>query len=355
MSIYKMPNRFMFSGRSHVPLNSVQTALRDAIQDKLDKGYYKLEDCHCLCGADDDVIIAGTDRYGFAINTVICRSCGILRIDPRPSRGVLKEFYSREYQDLYWDAEPENISDHFRAQVTGGVYMKDFIKGHLNISGFRGKTVMEIGCSAGGILLPFLEDGADVRGYDYNKSYLEYGRSINRGLDLRHGGIDEVKNTGERFDFLIMNHVLEHLVDPKEAVQTAFNLLKDGGILYLSVPSIKNANYYKSHDKSYLGSLHIAHLYHFSRNALMSIMDNFEPIFVDEKVRGIFKRSPGKKAEKFPREYDSNIRFILWRENSVSGLISRKFDVFLYGHYFYTRLLRAFKFLPKRWLSRFTF
>ncbi len=355
---YRVLEHFMFSNKAHVPLNDKQMRLRDAIQNKMDKGAYKLEECRCLCGSDDAMVIAEVDRYAFHLKTVICKACGILRTNPRPGEHSLKEFYSQEYQDLYFNTDSASLSGHFQAQFVNGVYIKDFISAHSKHFTLKGKSVLEIGCSAGGVLMPFLKAGAVVRGYDYNDRYLEYGRGINKDLDLRHGGIDEVKNIRDRFDLIIINHVLEHLADPREVIAIAGNLLKDDGILYLSVPGIKNAHYYNSPVKSYLGSLHIAHLYHFSRKSLISIMDNFEPVFVDEKVRGIFIRSPGEKAPPFPREYDSNLRYILWRENSITGSIAKKIDVLLYDHYYYTRVIKALhslSILPKKWLAKFTF
>lgn len=329
----------MFLNKAHLPLSYAQARLRDAIQRKIDGGTYKLEDYRCLCSCDEDVIIAETDRYGLSLNTVICRACGIVRINPRLDQNALKEFYYNEYHDLYFNTEASGIPAHFQAQRTSGLYIKDFIKSHYKDFKLEGAAVLDIGCSAGGILEPFLKSGAIVRGYDYNDSYLEYGRSVDKRLDLRLGGIDDIRNIRDRFDLIIMNHVLEHMHDPKEAIQAAGKLLKDEGMLYLSVPSVKNTQYYNSPTGSYLGSLHIAHLYYFSRNSLLSIMDNFEPIFIDDKVRGIFRRSPGKKAAPFPDEHDKNISFILWRENSLRGALSRKIDVALHGHHLYARVL----------------
>lgn len=328
---------FMFLNKTHLRLSDAQMRLRNVIQRKIDSGAYKLENCRCLCGCDNDVIIAETDRYGFSLKTVICKACGILRINPRLDRNSLKEFYGREYQDLYFNTGASGIAAHFKAQRTAGLYIKDFIESHYKYSKFKGRTILEIGCSAGGILEPFLQSGAAVRGYDYNDSYLEYGRSVDKRLDLRHGGIDDIGSIRDRFDLIIMNHVLEHMHDPKETIQAAGRLLKDNGILYLSVPSIKNTQYYNSPTRSYLGSLHIAHLYYFSRNSLVSIMDNFEPVFIDDKVRGIFRCSPGKKAAPFPDEYKKNISFITWRENSLPGALLRRVDVALEGHNFYSR------------------
>lgn len=330
---------FMFSNKAHLPLSDAQVRLRDSIQRKMSSGIYKLENCICLCGSDNDVVIAETDRYGFNLKTVICKACGMLRTNPRLDKDSLKEFYSKEYHDLYFNGETSGIPAHFKAQQANGIYIGDFIKAHYKGFKFNGKAVLEIGCSAGGILASFLKAGADVRGYDYNKSYLEYGKSVDKGLNLRYGGIDEIRNTGDRFDLIIMNHVLEHMHDPKEAIRLAGKLLKGNGILYLSVPSIKNAQYYNSPTMSCLGSLHIAHLYYFSRNSLASIMDDFEVIFIDDKVRGIFRRSIGRKAAPFPDEYNRNISFMLWWENSLLGAFLRKVDVVVYGHNLYTRIL----------------
>jgi SAM-dependent methyltransferase len=44
------------------------------------------------------------------------------------------------------------------------------------------------------------------------------------------------------FDLVLCEQVLEHLIDPKQAVQNLSHLLKPGGLLHLTVPAINNSH-----------------------------------------------------------------------------------------------------------------
>ena len=52
--------------------------------------------------------------------------------------------------------------------------------------------------------------------------------------DLDEKGIAQIPN--ESFEFVIMNHVLEHLFDPIQAIKESLRILKPGGSLVMSVP-----------------------------------------------------------------------------------------------------------------------
>ena len=45
------------------------------------------------------------------------------------------------------------------------------------------------------------------------------------------------------FDAILMTEVLEHLIEPQEGIQTCQSLLRAGGILIVSTPSLHNLNY----------------------------------------------------------------------------------------------------------------
>jgi SAM-dependent methyltransferase len=75
-----------------------------------------------------------------------------------------------------------------------------------------------------------------VTGYDFDQDYLDAGRA--RGLDLRTGDIDTAVEGGERYDLVILSHVVEHFVDPVCDLRRISDLLEPDGILYVEVPTL---------------------------------------------------------------------------------------------------------------------
>jgi SAM-dependent methyltransferase len=53
-------------------------------------------------------------------------------------------------------------------------------------------------------------------------------------VDIDRDGLTVFKNKSQ--DFVIINHVLEHLFDPVNAIRECFRVLKVGGTLVVSVP-----------------------------------------------------------------------------------------------------------------------
>jgi SAM-dependent methyltransferase len=52
--------------------------------------------------------------------------------------------------------------------------------------------------------------------------------------DLDNGGLGQFKDGA--FDFVIINHVLEHVANPVKAVREVFRICRSGGIVVISIP-----------------------------------------------------------------------------------------------------------------------
>lgn len=67
-----------------------------------------------------------------------------------------------------------------------------------------------------------------------------------------------IASNDNMFDFIICNHVLEHVSDDRKALQELYRILKPGGVLILSVPINFSLNETKKHNKP-----DPSHTYHF--------------------------------------------------------------------------------------------
>ncbi len=52
-----------------------------------------------------------------------------------------------------------------------------------------------------------------------------------------NGSIEDVELDPDYFDVVVLKHVLEHLVDPKNTLKKIYSVLKKGGILVMCVPN----------------------------------------------------------------------------------------------------------------------
>src|SRR3989338_6648152 len=91
--------------------------------------------------------------------------------------------------------------------------------------------VLDVGCGAKEIKR-FLDKSYDYYGIDF----YDYGLKINkfRKVDLNK---KEIPFKNEKFDVIICSEVLEHIFYPHEIIKEMQHLLKDDGIMVLTLPN----------------------------------------------------------------------------------------------------------------------
>lgn len=286
-----LSRRFANDGKRLEKLNGIQTAALQRHLSKLEQGPYRLEAAPCpVCTDADDLVLAEKDRYGIPMRVVICRTCGLIRTDPRLTGAHFADFYATEYRSLYGGhAVPEDRF--FEAQIAHG----DQIVRCLQAAGCRvgaPTLVLEVGCGAGGILQAFRHRGAEIVGCDLGDEYLQFGRA-NHGLDLRHGTLAELQ-LKRPADVIVYSHVLEHVLDLNGEIGRIGRALAPGGHVYIEVPSVKNIH--QAYRGDFLGLLQNAHTFHFTAETLLNVMGQhgFDAIAATEDVSAIFVRGPGR-------------------------------------------------------------
>jgi SAM-dependent methyltransferase len=104
-----------------------------------------------------------------------------------------------------------------------------------------GRRVLDVGCGYGGTLIAFAEQGARVVGVEVSEERARIGRKrlLDLGIqadyrldDICESNIDLRLGT---FDIIVAQDVLEHVLDPGQAIRTLSNLLRPGGVIYAQV------------------------------------------------------------------------------------------------------------------------
>jgi len=95
--------------------------------------------------------------------------------------------------------------------------------------------LVEIGCGTGNMLGPLGEFGEAV-GIETNDALLAVARAA--GLDVRKGALpDDLPVTPGWADVVLLLDVLEHLDDDVAGLRAAHRVLREGGLLVLTVPA----------------------------------------------------------------------------------------------------------------------
>lgn len=81
--------------------------------------------------------------------------------------------------------------------------------------------ILEVGCGNGNIAIPLGYFGYDVLAIDMDQSSLEYAKKKNIFSNVHFEKIKfEDLQINQKFDIIIASEVLEHIVDPKQFIQS---------------------------------------------------------------------------------------------------------------------------------------
>lgn len=267
----------LFSDRN---LDSVSLLIKAIENNEL-----RLVENKCLCNnehSEQDVVVSEKDRYGLPIPQVLCSKCGLIRSGLVFDEESNNKFYEKYYRGVYSSNLPDN--SFFQNQVKKGEKAFDLLKNIIDIN--KISIVAEIGCGAGGVLLPFMEAGMYITGYDYDENYLCFGRS--KGLDLKYGDFYEQVECGS-CDLVIMNHVFEHLLFPIDEMNRLLPKIKNNGYLYVEVPGIFCISTYYHEPFTYFQN---AHVFNFYEQYLRVMFEQFnlKVIYGDERCTFICQK-----------------------------------------------------------------
>jgi len=235
-----------------------------------ENGLESVPDCP-VCGSNQRKILYNnlTDQVFFCApgtwSLHKCRDCCCAFLDPRPSPDTIHLAYSQYY--THTPPGETNIQAmgfllRLRRSMANGYKNWRFaadlqpanrlgIPAAMIIPGLRrgqehslrhlprwkpNARLLDVGFGSGAFLESAKSIGWEVAGVDPDPVSVE--SAVQRGLEVRQGGIEVYEDMPGCFDVITMNHVIEHVHDPYKTFQTVYHLLKPGGFLWLSTPNI---------------------------------------------------------------------------------------------------------------------
>lgn len=279
--------RLVRTPTAEFPLTSEQIAVRDRLLRGLLDGSYPTVDVACFCGEREAITIAERDRYGLPVTTVLCPRCGLLRTSPRMDTETTRRFYESDYRELYSGSMDRGTMLQMQ-RIRGAKFLTALQRAGL-LDGVR--TVFEVGCGAGGILLPFARAGMNTAGCDLGADYLEVGRA--HGLRLVHGDVSGLlAEVAHQADLVVLSHVAEHFTELTRELADVMRAVRPGGYLLVEVPGVMTIP--RDYQSNILLYLQNAHNYHFTAATLGYVLRSMglQLVSADEQVVAIARR-PG--------------------------------------------------------------
>ncbi|TCI92118.1 class I SAM-dependent methyltransferase [Tenacibaculum sp. M341] len=206
-------------------------------------------------------------------------------IDYTVSNKEFKIYHNKEYDLLYTDPIPDDLSSYYESEdyishtdskktIIDKVYqlVKNYtIKKKLKlINSFHTneKTLLDIGAGTGDFINFCKKNNWNVVGVEPSKKAKEIAST--KELVLL-SSIEEIKE--EKYDVITMWHVLEHIPNLNEYIKALKKLLKKDGVLVIAVPNFKSydANHYKNFWAAYDVPRHI---WHFSKKSISQLFSD---------------------------------------------------------------------------------
>jgi len=180
---------------------------------------------------------------------MICRLCGNTNLKIHYTQGNKGEFPfykcpncklvnydiscgmdQRKYGDL------EHLHKNEQKILLSAEKTYSFIRKYLPFGG----NFIDIGCGTGELLNCAHEDGWAVTGLELSPDLVEYVRN-RYGVDVINANIlDFSTDSTEKYDVVVLRHVIEHLEDPVSVMKTINSLLTPGGYSVMEFPNIES-------------------------------------------------------------------------------------------------------------------
>ncbi len=206
-------------------------------------------------------LVSQSDRHGKPLNTVVDKTTGLVRNDPIPSDEELERFYQDAYRVEYKGAalpRKRQALRNFRRAA-------EFIRTNRDIV-LKAQRILDIGAGSGEFLFMVKETGRDGRGIEPNRDYSQFCRDA-YGLNVQTAHLKADLFEKGQYDFVRLNHVMEHLNNPVGYLEMIAEWLTPDGVLYVEVPNIESYCALKSKGRMF----HYGHIYNFNPWTLRAV------------------------------------------------------------------------------------
>jgi MoaA/NifB/PqqE/SkfB family radical SAM enzyme/2-polyprenyl-3-methyl-5-hydroxy-6-metoxy-1,4-benzoquinol methylase len=239
-------------------------------------GLFTMKNVKCdppciVCGSSTFLVLYNEiDDYEYnvrhrALKLVRCRNCGLVRLEPLPTDDELASYYTDDYANIFIAQDPSPLR---RAMMN--IYNHLFIKSVSHLLP-RQADILDVGCAAGHMMDILSNHNPDwrVTGVEINEEAVRIGREA--GRNIIHGAIEDVEIPDQKFDLILLSHLIEHVTDPPSLLRKLAGLLKPGGRIVIETPNTAAADF-KIFGRFWGGLHYPRHTYLFAPHNFVSLL-----------------------------------------------------------------------------------
>ncbi len=191
------------------------------------------------------------------VSVYICRACGLSRTVPRHTAAAT-ELYTPDYHRQH-----SYLADPLNERVAR---MRLDMLRRLKPAA---RTFLDVGCATGYAVQVARGYGWESYGTDISEFATDYARRERHLTGIYTGSLIELQLPSRHFDIIYCHHVLEHLPDPLENLCEMRRLLRQEGVLFVSVPNLHSVKHWLRGNAWYTPY----HLYNYDTGTLRRMIE----------------------------------------------------------------------------------
>ena len=220
------------------------------------------------------------DRYGFPgeVTIVRCRSCKHFSCSPKLGKNEIKSLY----EEFYGRIGTTKVGVH---RTLNSRFWR-WVMGENNLGQFALKPdaqirLLDVGSGDCQNLWDAAFLGFDSYGFDVDRTSEEIGK-LNH-LRVLSGDSAASAYVGKKFDFIQLNQVIEHFIEPALEIEGLATILSINGSLFISTPN-SSSLFRLLFGKRWINWHVPYHQHHFSKKSLRKLLEDNNWVITKSKT-----------------------------------------------------------------------
>jgi len=227
-----------------------------------------------VCAETYRTLLAGEERYGFAVPYRLCMGCGLVYADPRMSAAAAARFYAGTYRKILALRYGRPV-DERSIQANQARYALRLVDGFLAPQVRPEGRALDLGGSTGTVAAR-VRDVLGLAPTVVDPSEAELAEARRKGLTTVAGLAEDADVGADPYELVLLCKTIDHLLDPLAVFRRVRSLVADGGLFFFDIVDFR---YELNRRGSAARALKIDHPFAFTQESTEALLrlSGFEP------------------------------------------------------------------------------
>lgn len=171
-----------------------------------------------------------------------------------------------------------------KLNILDNQYVSDISKIKEFSPSIKSKKILEIGCGQGKLVKNFHMKNINISAIELDKKNVKEINSVLKKKVVKNINIENEK-IEEKYDIIILRHVLEHFKNPVKVLKKIKKNLSQDGIIYINVPYCENKKVLHE------SIMNHPHIFHFSKKSLRNLIEESDLKIIYLNCFGLITRN----------------------------------------------------------------